>query len=120
MRAMRVAVAVLALFCGFALGMPDAVALDIGTAPHHGPSRTAFASRREPDRIDVARLRGSSQPEIYLLRGLFNVFSLGMDELAVKLQEQGFPAVVDNHATWSALAERIIAARQAVRTAGSC
>ena len=31
MRAMRVAVAVLAFFCGFALGMPDAVALDIGT-----------------------------------------------------------------------------------------
>ncbi len=113
MRAMRVGVAVLALFGGFALGMPDAVALDIGTATHHGPSRAAFASRREPARIDVARLRGSSRPEIYLLRGLFNVFSLGMDDLAVKLQEQGFPAVVDNHATWSALAERIIAARQA-------
>ena len=31
----------------------------------------------------------------------------------MKLQEQGFSAVVDNHATWSALAERIIAARQA-------
>ncbi len=45
MRAMRVAVAVLALFCGFALGMPDVVALDIGTATHHGPSRAAFASR---------------------------------------------------------------------------
>ena len=36
MRAMRFGVAVLALFCGFALGMPDAVALDIGTATHHG------------------------------------------------------------------------------------
>ena len=31
---MRARVAVLALFCGFALGMPDAVALDIGTATH--------------------------------------------------------------------------------------
>ena len=60
---MRARVAVLALFCGFALGMPDAVALDIGTATHHGPSGAAFASRREPDRIDVARLRGSSRPE---------------------------------------------------------
>jgi pimeloyl-ACP methyl ester carboxylesterase len=36
-----------------------------------------------------------------------------MDDLAAKLQEQGFSAIVDNHASWSALAERIIAARQA-------
>ena len=110
MRAMRVAVAVLALFGGFALGMPDAVALDTGTATHHGPSHVAFTSRREPG---VTRLRESSRPEIYLLRGLFNVFSLGMDDLAAKLQQQGFSAVVDNHNSWSALAERIIAARQA-------
>lgn len=57
---------------------------------------------------------------IYLLRGLFNVFSLGMDDLAAKLQEQGFSAVVDNHASWSALAERIIAARKRAQSARSC
>ena len=65
---MRVAVAVLAFFCGFALGMPDAVALDIGTATHHGPSRAAFASRREPG-PDLS-------PPTANFRGLFNVFSL--------------------------------------------
>jgi hypothetical protein len=31
------------------------------------------------------------------LRGLFNVFSRGIDELAGKLQAQGFSSVVDNH-----------------------
>jgi pimeloyl-ACP methyl ester carboxylesterase len=73
----------------------------------------AAGPRSQAGEPDAARVRGSSRPEIYLLRGLFNVFSLGMDDLAVKLQEQGFSAVVDNHASWSALAERIIAARQA-------
>ncbi len=110
---MRFGVGVLAVLGGFTTGTPDTVALDLEPTTLHGRSRASFASRREPDRIDVARLRGSSLPEIYLLRGLFNVFSLGMNDLAAKLQEQGFSAVVDNHASWSALAERIIAARQA-------
>jgi pimeloyl-ACP methyl ester carboxylesterase len=109
-RAMRFGVGVLAVLGGLAIATPDTVARDLGAATLHGRSRASFASRREPD---AARLRGSSLPEIYLLRGLFNVFSLGMDDLAAKLQEQGFSAVVDNHASWSALAERIIAARQA-------
>ena len=109
-RAMRFGVGVLAVLGGLAIGTPDTVARDLGAATLHGRSRASFASRREPD---AARLRGSSLPEIYLLRGLFNVFSLGMDDLAAKLQQQGFSAVVDNHNSWSAPAERIIAARQA-------
>jgi pimeloyl-ACP methyl ester carboxylesterase len=110
---MRLRVGVLAVLGGLAIGTPDTVARHLGAATLHGGSRASFASRREPDRIAVPRPRGSSLPEIYLLRGLFNVFSLGMDDLAAKLQQQGFSAVVDNHASWSALAERIIAARQA-------
>jgi thioesterase domain-containing protein len=34
---------------------------------------------------------------VYLLRGLMNVFSLGMDDLAQKLEREGIPASVRNH-----------------------
>src|SRR6516165_3664716 len=33
---------------------------------------------------------------VYLLRGVLNVFSLGLDEIAAKLQAQGIPVTVVN------------------------
>jgi fermentation-respiration switch protein FrsA (DUF1100 family) len=41
---------------------------------------------------------------VYLLRGLINVFSLGMDELAAKIEQRGVYATVHNHLAWLALA----------------
>jgi len=42
---------------------------------------------------------------VYLLRGLMNVFSLGLDEIGTKLQAQGIPITVANFVSWSSLAE---------------
>ena len=42
---------------------------------------------------------------VYLLRGLMNVFSLGMDELAAKIRAQGIVATVHNHADYEELAD---------------
>src|SRR3954447_7895964 len=42
---------------------------------------------------------------VYLLRGLMNVFSLGLDEIGTKLQAQGIPVTVANFVSWSSLAE---------------
>jgi hypothetical protein len=42
---------------------------------------------------------------VYLLRGLMNIFSLGLDDIATKLQAQGIPVIVANFASWSSLAE---------------
>ena len=42
---------------------------------------------------------------VYLLRGLMNIFSLGMDTLAAELNKRGVYATVDNHADWQMLAE---------------
>ena len=39
----------------------------------------------------------NAEAQVYLLRGLFNVFSLGMDELAEKLKKYGFRPTVS---TW--------------------
>jgi alpha-beta hydrolase superfamily lysophospholipase len=44
---------------------------------------------------------------VYLLRGLMNVFSLGMDSLGQKLRAQGVPASVHHHSAWSRLAGTI-------------
>ena len=42
---------------------------------------------------------------VYLLRGLMNIFSLGLDDIATKLQAQGIPVTVANFVSWSSLAE---------------
>jgi hypothetical protein len=101
----------LGLACVLTLGVAEAAALKKRAAAPTRPSPTAFTSQREPGQAHVSSARTTGRPEIYLLRGLFNVFSLGMDELAGKLQAQGFSSAVDNHAAWGALADRIIQAR---------
>jgi Thioesterase domain len=42
---------------------------------------------------------------VYLLRGLLNIFSLGMDTLAAELNRRGVYSTVDNHADWESLAD---------------
>ncbi|YBW39604.1 hypothetical protein ACMYR2_2124 [Nitrobacter sp. TKz-YC01] len=46
---------------------------------------------------------------VYLMRGLFNVFSLGMDDLAAKLQKVGVKAEAVPYTSWSSLADSITA-----------
>jgi hypothetical protein len=46
---------------------------------------------------------------VYLLRGVLNVFSLGLDEIASKLEDQGIPATVTNYLFWSSLANEVAA-----------
>jgi len=42
---------------------------------------------------------------VYLLRGVLNIFSLGLDDIAAQLQAQGIPVTVANFASWSSLAD---------------
>ncbi|MFZ0147052.1 MAG: alpha/beta hydrolase [Xanthobacteraceae bacterium] len=55
----------------------------------------------------------AAQPQprahVYLLRGLLNIFSLGMDTLAEQLKRRGVDATVDNYAEWQTLADRAAA-----------
>jgi hypothetical protein len=44
-----------------------------------------------------------------LFRGLLNVFSLGMDELADKIKASGIAATVYNHTEWEEVAAKIVA-----------
>lgn len=79
------------------------------TAPNSAGTNHAIAS---PE----AHRRGSSAgTHVYLLRGLMNVFSLGMDDLAARIQRRGVAASVHNHAEWQSLADDIAAAYRSGR-----
>lgn len=54
-----------------------------------------------------ARPNVNTQSQIYLLRGLANVFSRGMDEMYVRLQGYGFTPHILNHRGWQTSAETI-------------
>ena len=50
---------------------------------------------------------GASHPHVYLMRGLLNVFSLGMDQLAAQIQSRGIDASVYNHSVADGVVSRI-------------
>lgn len=52
---------------------------------------------------------------VYLLRGVLNIFSLGLDTIGARLQAQGIPVTVANFVSWSSLADEAAAAYRAGR-----
>jgi hypothetical protein len=58
-----------------------------------------------------------SHAHVYLLRGLMNIFSLGMDTLSEELNHRGVYATVHNHTEWVELADAA-AARYKAGTEG--
>jgi hypothetical protein len=42
---------------------------------------------------------------VFLIRGVLNIFSLGMDQMAATLQQQGINATVHNHMLWASIAD---------------
>ncbi len=51
----------------------------------------------------------TSKTHVYLLRGAFNIFSLGLDGIADKLRRLGIYATVDNYLGWQSLADQAVA-----------
>lgn len=51
----------------------------------------------------------SNAAHVYLLRGLLNIFSLGMDDLAQKIERRGIRTSVHNHSEWETLSDQIAA-----------
>ena len=51
----------------------------------------------------------ASAAHVYLLRGVLNIFSLGLDDIAAQLRAQGIPVTVANFASWSSLADEAAA-----------
>jgi len=55
----------------------------------------------------AATVKVKTDTRVYLLRGLLNVFSLGMDTLQERLSSMGFEAEVHNHNGWLTVANKI-------------
>ena len=57
-----------------------------------------------------------SDAHVYLLRGVLNIFSLGLDDIATKLQQQGISVTIANYLSWSSLADEAAAEYRSGRT----
>jgi hypothetical protein len=69
---------------------------------------TNGAFSQTPDHKLAARAtpgQTSGGGHVYLLRGLLNIFSLGMDDLAAKLQSRGISAAVYEYGNWESLCQ---------------
>jgi hypothetical protein len=64
----------------------------------------------------AAPASGGTGAHVYLLRGVLNVFSLGLDEIAAQLQAQGIPVTVVNYLGWSSVADEAAAEYRSGRT----
>ncbi len=73
------------------------------------PVVSASLTQRPSENIHNVRGNVTRSGEVYLLRGLANVFSRGMDTLGVKMVRSGLDARVFNHNAWRELADNIVA-----------
>jgi hypothetical protein len=71
------------------------------------PIIAAPVARKTSHRAKTSTAKNEAR--VYLFRGLLNVFSLGMDELADKIKASGIPATVYNHTEWEEVAGKIAA-----------
>jgi hypothetical protein len=78
-----------------------ALALSMLLPPGAASARVASA----PPGAAVA----ASTTHVYLLRGVLNIFSLGLDDIAAQLKAQGIPVTVANFVSWSSLADEAAA-----------
>lgn len=67
------------------------------STPSHGEPASPQFTKRKSDVVHV-----------YLLRGLFNVFSIGMDGIRTKLKQRGINATIHTHLVWESLAREAI------------
>jgi hypothetical protein len=61
-----------------------------------------------PVSLGTARA-ATSDAHVFLVRGVLNIFSLGMDQIASRLQQQGITATVHNHLAWASIADEAAA-----------
>jgi pimeloyl-ACP methyl ester carboxylesterase len=56
---------------------------------------------------NTSQHEAASRPHVYLMRGLMNIFSLGMDQLAIQIGRNGIAASVYNHSLEQAVVDEI-------------
>jgi hypothetical protein len=91
-----------------ALGRLLAVAmvggLALGLSGHYGFERYGVPAAAAAQEKAPAPAAAIAHGQVYLMRGLANIWSRGMDQLTEKLVAKGVRASVHNHARWRELA----------------
>jgi len=88
-------------------GTPSATPVII--APAEKSKAASAKSDSKGQKSTSSRPAGSGAAHAYLMRGLLNIFSLGMDDLAQKIQNAGVSASVHNHGEWREICDEIAA-----------
>lgn len=57
---------------------------------------------------DCAKIRPTKPGEVYFMRGLANIFSLGLDAFAKEISSQGIENCVFNHTHWQAVVNDVV------------
>jgi len=68
-----------------------------------------------PTTAKAAPTQATATTHVYLLRGVLNIFSLGLDTIGSRLEAQGIPVTVANFVSWSSLADEAATAYKAGR-----
>jgi len=68
-----------------------------------------------PTTARAAPTQAAATTHVYLLRGVLNIFSLGLDTIGARLEAQGIPVTVANFVSWSSLADEAATAYKAGR-----
>jgi hypothetical protein len=68
-----------------------------------------------PTTAKAAPSQAAATTHVYLLRGVLNIFSLGLDTIGSRLEAQGIPVTVANFVSWSSLADEAATAYKAGR-----
>ncbi|MEH2487974.1 hypothetical protein [Bradyrhizobium sp. AZCC 2230] len=68
-----------------------------------------------PATAKAAPNQAAATTHVYLLRGVLNIFSLGLDTIGARLEAQGIPVTVANFVSWSSLADEAATAYKAGR-----
>lgn len=89
------------------LGAGAAVLAGLLLVPAGAQSATRPVPRRSVAH-QVAIHQVVSRPHVYLMRGLLNIFSLGMDQLAAQIQSHGIDASVYNHTFADFIVARVV------------
>ncbi len=120
---MRPRRAALLALAAFAVGLSAAAAPSRaddavrGPAPRPAaaPEATAKSTTAKPATATAAvtlpkpPAGGYTRGRVIILRGLYNIWSRGMDTLAKKFEAQGVKVILDNHARWQKISNDAIA-----------
>jgi hypothetical protein len=80
-----------------------------GAAASHKRIASTHVARADHGLDSATPHAGPNTPQVFLLKGLADIFSSGLDNLAVKLRARGIVGQVASHASWDTLADTAIA-----------